>query len=85
MENTASTAERTLTILAQVSESNQVRKDPHLQLYRTQVMDSIKTVELIVALGQEFGLDISPAEFDPEAWATPEMVVKFVEERVRAI
>jgi len=49
------------------------------------VMDSIKTVELIVALGQEFGLDISPAEFDPEAWATPEMVVKFVEERVRAI
>jgi D-alanine--poly(phosphoribitol) ligase subunit 2 len=82
MSNSASTAERTLEVLARVAESDQVRKDPQLQLYATQVMDSLKTVELIVALGQEFGLDISPSEFDPEAWATPEMVVRFVEERV---
>jgi D-alanine--poly(phosphoribitol) ligase subunit 2 len=84
MDRQASTAERTLNVLAKVAESDQVRRDPQLQLYGTQVMDSLKTVELIVALGQEFGLDISPAEFDPEVWATPQMVVRFVEERVGA-
>jgi D-alanine--poly(phosphoribitol) ligase subunit 2 len=49
-----------------------------------QILDSMKTVELIVALGGEFGIEISPAEFEREAWATPAKLVSDVEQRVAA-
>ena len=42
----------------------------------------MKTVELIVALGQEFDLEISPAEFEREAWATPSKLVADIEGRM---
>ena len=43
-----------------------------------------KTVELIVALGREVGVEVSPAEFDREAWATPRKLVEDVQRRLAA-
>ena len=42
----------------------------------------MKTVELMVAISQEFGVDISPAEFEREKWATPRMIIADVEQRI---
>jgi acyl carrier protein len=42
----------------------------------------MKTVELIVALGQEFGVEISPAEFEREKWATPALLVADIQARI---
>jgi D-alanine--poly(phosphoribitol) ligase subunit 2 len=47
-----------------------------------QILDSMKTVELIVALGREVGVEVSPAEFDREAWATPAKLVADIERRL---
>jgi len=72
------TAEKTdliLDVLAGVAETEEVRADPDLALYDLQILDSMKTVELIVALGREIGVEISPAEFEREAWATPRKLV----------
>ena len=44
----------------------------------------MKTVELIVALAEEFGLDISPAELEADTWATPARLIAWIEERVPA-
>jgi D-alanine--poly(phosphoribitol) ligase subunit 2 len=44
----------------------------------------MKTVELIVALGSELGVEISPAEFEREAWATPRKLVEDVQNRLAA-
>ena len=44
----------------------------------------MKTVELIVALQSEIGVDISPAEFDRDAWATPAKMVEDVQRRLAA-
>lgn len=73
-----------LEVLARVAETDEVRTNPELALYDLQVLDSMKTVQLIVELGQETGVEISPAEFDREAWATPRKLVEDVQRRLSA-
>ena len=72
---TAETTEKILTVLAEVAETEEVRSNPDLALFDLQVLDSMKTVQLIVAIGQELGVEVSPAEFEREAWATPRKIV----------
>ena len=77
-----STAEKVLKILAEVSEVEEVARDPQLMLYEQDILDSMKTAELIVALEQAFTVEISPAELDREQWATPAKLVAYMEQRV---
>jgi D-alanine--poly(phosphoribitol) ligase subunit 2 len=56
-----STADRILEVLASVAETEEVRSNPDLALYDLQVLDSMKTVQLIVELGREIGVEVSPA------------------------
>ncbi|HEV7868534.1 MAG TPA: D-alanine--poly(phosphoribitol) ligase subunit DltC [Chthoniobacteraceae bacterium] len=80
----ADNSEQILEILARVAETDEVRSNPDLALFDLQVLDSMKTVELIVALGGELGVEISPAEFEREAWATPRQLVADVQGRLAA-
>jgi D-alanine--poly(phosphoribitol) ligase subunit 2 len=59
--------DKILSILAEVAETQEVFTQPDLALYDLQILDSMKTVELIVALGRELGVEVSPAEFEREA------------------
>ncbi len=74
--------DKILEVLASVAETDEVRSNLYLALYYLQILDSMKTVELIVALGREVGVEVSPAEFDREAWATPAKLVADVERRL---
>lgn len=73
-----------LDVLARIAETDEVRTNPDLALFDLQVLDSMKTVELIVAFGSELGVEISPAEFEREAWATPAKLVEDVQHRMAA-
>ncbi len=75
-------AEQVLDILADVAETDEVRRDPHLRLFATHVVDSLQTVDLVVRVCEVFDIEISPAEFDREAWATPLAIIEDVERRV---
>ena len=81
---TTATNEQVLDVLARVAETDEVRTNPDLALYDLQILDSMKTVELIVALQAEIGVEISPAEFDRDAWATPAKMVADVQKRLAA-
>jgi D-alanine--poly(phosphoribitol) ligase subunit 2 len=76
-------ADRVLSTLAEITEVDELRTVLDIRLYDTHVLDSMKTVELMIALSDRFGLDISPAEFDPEQWATPLSIVQYVEGRMK--
>jgi D-alanine--poly(phosphoribitol) ligase subunit 2 len=76
------TSDQVIDILARVSDTEEVRTNPDLALYDLQILDSMKTVELIVALQQEVGVEISPADFDRDAWATPAKMVADVQKRL---
>jgi len=78
------TTSQILEVLARVAETDEVRTNPDLALFDLQVLDSMKTVELIVALGSELGVEISPAEFERDSWATPAKLVADVRHRLAA-
>jgi len=72
-----------LDVLEEVAETDEVRENASLDLFGEQVLDSLRTAELIVRVSDMFGLEISPAEFDREAWGTPEKIVADVTRRLR--
>ncbi len=74
-----------LKLLAEVADTEEVLRSPQLDLYGTQTLDSMRTVELIVLLDEQFGVSISPADFDRECWATPEKFVADVETRMASL
>jgi D-alanine--poly(phosphoribitol) ligase subunit 2 len=69
-------------IIASVTEAEEVRDQPDIDLFASHTLDSLQTVELIVRLSDTFDLIISPAEFDRAAWATPELIARDVERRL---
>jgi D-alanine--poly(phosphoribitol) ligase subunit 2 len=75
--------EKVLQVLSSVTETDEVRDNLELPLYQCQVLDSIKTVELMIRVEEEFGLKISPAEFERETWGTPRRIIADLENRMR--
>ena len=75
------TAQRTLQILAEVTDSRRVLAEPDLPIFELGLLDSLGTVTLIGQLSEEFGVDISPAEFERAQWATPAKIVRDMERR----
>lgn len=78
------TSDQILDILTEVADTEEVRTNPDLALYDLQVLDSMKTVELMVALSRDLSVEISPAEFERDAWATPRKFVADIEQRLGA-
>jgi len=74
--------DRVIGILATITETREVERNPDLALFDLGVLDSLKTVELMVALSEEFGVQFSPAEFEREQWATPRRIVALVTGRL---
>ena len=77
-----STNEIVLDELAKITESEEVRQNLDLALFDEAVLDSLGMVELIVALGELFHLDISPAQVDRKMWATPRKIIADIETRL---
>ncbi len=77
-----SIAQRTLGILAAIAQTEEIYQDRDLRLYEFGVLDSLTTVDLMVALSQEFHVEISPAEFGREQWTTPKRIVAYMEQKV---
>src|ERR1700694_5309917 len=73
--------DRVLLILSEVTSSRNVLTQPKLPLYDSGLVDSLGTVSLILAFDEEFGISISPAEFDRQTWATPEKLGEQVRKR----
>lgn len=76
------TADKVLSVLADVTEFGDVQKNLDLDLYDLHLLDSMKTIELILALEESFGITISPAELERETWATPRKIVEYLETRI---
>jgi len=80
---TANIADKILQLLASVAETDEVLANLDLPLYDYDVLDSMKTVELMVALEQELGVKVSPAEFEREMWKTPRKIIADIEQRLQ--
>jgi len=72
-----------LEVLAEVTNSPGIVEHPDLRLYDLHLLDSFKTIELMLALSERFGVELSPAEFEREEWATPRAIAALMEQKVR--
>ncbi len=77
-------SDRVMDVIVSVSEIEGVRQDPDVRLYDLQILDSMKTVQLIIAFLTEFGIEISPADLDREEWATPRKIISYMEQKLVA-
>ena len=76
-------ADKVLDLLVTVTGTDEVRTNVDLPVYDYQVLDSMKTVELMLALEEELGVKVSPAEFEREMWKTPRKIIADVEQRLK--
>jgi len=72
-------SDRALALLADIGETDEVLYDLDIPLYDRHILDSLKTVELILAFSETFNIDIALAAFEPEQWATPRKIVAYIE------
>jgi D-alanine--poly(phosphoribitol) ligase subunit 2 len=73
-----------MAVLADVAEIDDIDQHADAALYDLHLLDSLKTVELIIAFSDEFGIELSPAEIDRGEWATPRKIAAYIEGRVQA-
>jgi D-alanine--poly(phosphoribitol) ligase subunit 2 len=73
-----------LAVLADVLDTREVYDAPDLPLYELDLLDSLRTVELMLALSERLGIEISPAEFDRELWGSPRRIVEDMERRIES-
>ncbi len=78
-----SVSEIVLKELEKYTGTDQVRKDLNIDLFGDKLLDSLASVELVIALSEDFGLDLSPGEIEREMWATPQKIIDYFEERIK--
>ncbi len=84
MSTTETVTERVLALLEKIAQTDEVRRNLDVELYDEHLLDSLGTVQLMVYLGEDFDIDVTPSEVDREEWATPRKIVRYVERRVAA-
>lgn len=70
--------------LEKITGTDQVSLDLDLPLFDEDLLDSLGMMELIVALTEQLGVSLSPAEIDRQQWSTPRKIIAYLETKVKA-
>ncbi len=73
-----------IKILCEICDTDQIEKDPDIEIFREGLLDSFGTVEFLVAIQAQLGIEVAPSEVERDAWATPNKIIAYLEDRGRA-
>ena len=73
--------EKILEILAQLCDTNEIKNNPDIEIFKEGLLDSFGIIEFFVALQEQLNIEIAPTEVDREMWATPNKIIAYLEER----
>lgn len=73
--------EQILEILTEVCGTDEIQKNPDLQLFSTGLLDSFGIIQLFVSIQEELDIEIAPTEVTREEWATPNLIIAYLEKR----
>lgn len=68
-----------LDILEDLTGSDEVKKDLDVNLFETGLLDSMATVQLLLELQTQLGVDVPVSEFERSEWDTPNKIIVKVE------
>lgn len=73
--------EKILDILERVCDDEDVREDLDMNLIEEGLMDSLAIAELLVAIEDEFGIVLSPTEYEKEDLSTVHKIEEILREK----
>ena len=72
--------EQILTILEDITGTDEIRENRELDLFGEGLLDSLASVQLLVELDGQLGVQVPVSEFDREQWGTPNKIIAQVQE-----
>lgn len=73
--------EKVLEILEQICEDDAFREDHDMDLFESELMDSLGFAELLVTIEDEFGIIISPSEVERSDLNTAGKIIAMIKSR----
>ncbi|MGX2944051.1 MULTISPECIES: D-alanine--poly(phosphoribitol) ligase subunit DltC [Enterococcus] len=70
--------ETVFAILEDLTGSDEVRDNPDVDVFAEGLMDSLATVQLLVELEGQLGVNVPVSEFDRDNWSTPNKIIQQV-------
>ncbi|WP_206810799.1 D-alanine--poly(phosphoribitol) ligase subunit DltC [Paradesulfitobacterium ferrireducens] len=74
--------EKILDILAEITGSDEVIRNPEVELFDSGLLDSFGVIQLFMEINEQLQIDIAPTEVEREMWATPNKIISYLEGRV---
>lgn len=68
-------------ILERICEDDIVKSNPDIDLFETDLMDSLGFAELLADVEDELGILIAPSEVDRSTFNTPNRILTYLEKR----
>ena len=78
----STTNEKVLSKLEAIVGTDEVRRNMDLDLFGENMLDSFGTIELMVAISDDLGIELSPGQVDRQSWSTPRKIIADVERRL---
>ena len=70
-----------LSILEEICDDEIVREDKDVDLFETDLIDSLGVVSLMVAIEEEFGITLAPTEIEREDFNTPNRIISYLKDK----
>ncbi len=77
--------EKILDILSEACEDDVVKEDLNIELFETDLLDSLGFIEMVIRLEETFGITVTPSELDRTQINTPQKVIDLVLQRTGRI
>ncbi|KRL38779.1 MULTISPECIES: D-alanine--poly(phosphoribitol) ligase subunit DltC [Liquorilactobacillus] len=71
--------DQVIEILQNLTGSDEVGKDLDVNLFESGLLDSMGTVQLLLELQSQCGIDVPVSEFERSEWDTPNKIIAKVE------
>ena len=79
---TANIEEKVLDMLEDICDDDAVREERDIDLFDAGLLDSMAAIELLVAIEEEFGVQIAPTAVDRDEMNTVNKIIHQIEVRL---
>lgn len=75
--------DKILNLLVELCEDEEVRTNLDMDLFESDLLDSLDFAELLLSIEEIFGIIIAPSEVDREDINTSNKIIRLVKERIK--
>lgn len=73
--------EKILDMIVRITDEEEIKENLDINLFENDILDSLGYTELLVAIEEEFGIELSPTEIKRETIDTPNKIIELIKAR----